>query len=564
MLSLDLWTIASASNGTQQHDNPRKQLRFKEALHLLRALPDPAARPGPDWQVQVVTALVEQIKTYIIPLTRLVSALGFEPEDAGTVADTVAFNSYADGGSGKHASSKSRRFYLSDNVFGIYWTWDPSSRSTKVFMYGMPGEGTRQMQQVWKRISTSPSSCFSSPFFVGTAALEAEISEMKRWIAGQSDGLVKLHIETGHHDYATLEQRDVDQSRLAEMSRDVCGFAINISTSVLCLQRLLKFADFLMEESEGLDAALEQRSSSTNAKWIEELQLSQSVVKSRARVWRRRADALLDEGETWKHKASILVQTVFTLTTQRDTGISIQIAQDSRTLAQKATRDSTSMKAIAAVTMCFLPSTFVAVRALEFQTLGSGRLTLLVVSLRHVDVRVASCPRAGTEQPILDILGSHDTSDGVGDCHLVAVDQQTGIAREVPGVVRESGAGEGEGRACSGIAQYIESIRQWHKSVAVICPKRFTTNTMSCILRNVLTYPKWWRTARARSGNIVREGAPSLAASKAGAGAGGPLVPSTFSQRRFVFNMEHPTFRRCGHEFLARVELYCVAPHSYG
>lgn len=121
------------------------------------------------------------------------------------------------------------------------------------------------MQQVWKRISTSPSSCFSSPFFVCAAGLEAEASDMKRWVGSQSDGLVKLHIETGHHGYTKPEQRD-DQSRLAQMSMDVCSFAINISTSMLCLQRLLKFPDNLMDESEELDASLEQRSPRTNAK----------------------------------------------------------------------------------------------------------------------------------------------------------------------------------------------------------------------------------------------------------------------------------------------------------
>lgn len=314
----------------------------------------------------MLTAHVEEIKKYIVPLTRLVSALGFESEDASTVADTVVFNCYTDTTLDDDPLLSVRKYYLSDNTFGIYWTWHPRAACTKVFMYGMTGEGVRQMQHAWKSIVTSSLASLSSPLLIGTAALAAEVDEMRRWIAAQGDDLVKLHIQTGHHDYARTEQRKIDPNKLSDMSRDVCGFAINISTSVLCLQRIKKFADFLVEEGNNLDSELRPASGATpdQAAFRESVARSQASVRSQTQVWARRADALLDEAETWKHKATILVQTVFTLTTQRDTGISIQVAQDSRTLAQKATRDSTSMKAIAAVTMCFLPGTFVAVSTL--------------------------------------------------------------------------------------------------------------------------------------------------------------------------------------------------------
>lgn len=362
MLSLDLWYLTPTSADPAQQDVSRQQLTFKDALQWLRGA-TPTSRQTIDWRVEILTAHVDGIAKYIVPLTRLVSALGFEPEDASTVADTVVFNSYIADDQNADSVSHGRRFCLSDNMFGIYWHWDPTNRCTKALMYGMAGEGTRQMQQVWKRVSSAPDSCLSHPLLVGVAALEAEVTEMKRWVASQSDELVRLHIDTGHHGYATTEHRELDTSKLAKMSRDVCGFAINISTSVLCLQRILKFADFLVDECEDLGVMLQQSPVDPNATLRNELHKSHLTVRSRAQVWRRRADALLDEAETWKSKADVLVQTVFTLTTQRDTGISIQIAQDSRTLAQQATRDSTSMKAIAAVTMCFLPGTFVAVRS---------------------------------------------------------------------------------------------------------------------------------------------------------------------------------------------------------
>ncbi|KAL8729492.1 MAG: hypothetical protein Q9181_004984 [Wetmoreana brouardii] len=51
---------------------------------------------------------------------------------------------------------------------------------------------------------------------------------------------------------------------------------------------------------------------------------------------------------------------LFNLITQQETRLSISVAQDSRTLAAATKDDSTAMKTLAAVTVVFLPSTFVA------------------------------------------------------------------------------------------------------------------------------------------------------------------------------------------------------------
>ncbi|KAL9111932.1 MAG: hypothetical protein Q9227_003782 [Pyrenula ochraceoflavens] len=58
--------------------------------------------------------------------------------------------------------------------------------------------------------------------------------------------------------------------------------------------------------------------------------------------------------------ASIQITVIFNLIAQRDQSLNIDVARDSRTLAVESKRDSSSMKTIAAVTMFFLPGTFVA------------------------------------------------------------------------------------------------------------------------------------------------------------------------------------------------------------
>lgn len=51
---------------------------------------------------------------------------------------------------------------------------------------------------------------------------------------------------------------------------------------------------------------------------------------------------------------------------QEDSKLSQSIAMDSKKLSEASTRDSSSMKAIAVVTMVFLPSTAVAVSHILF------------------------------------------------------------------------------------------------------------------------------------------------------------------------------------------------------
>lgn len=54
-------------------------------------------------------------------------------------------------------------------------------------------------------------------------------------------------------------------------------------------------------------------------------------------------------------------QGLFNLIAQQDQTANLEIARDSRALAEQSIRDTTSMKAIAGVTMAFLPGTFATV-----------------------------------------------------------------------------------------------------------------------------------------------------------------------------------------------------------
>jgi hypothetical protein len=57
---------------------------------------------------------------------------------------------------------------------------------------------------------------------------------------------------------------------------------------------------------------------------------------------------------------------------QKDSKVNLQLAEITTTIAKESKKDSSAMKAIAVLTMCFLPGTFVAVC-----TLAPGPLNLL-------------------------------------------------------------------------------------------------------------------------------------------------------------------------------------------
>lgn len=60
----------------------------------------------------------------------------------------------------------------------------------------------------------------------------------------------------------------------------VCGLAINVSTSALCLRRLVRFADFLLEERQELDGELHGGFPGNAAATVEELRATQGCFRS--------------------------------------------------------------------------------------------------------------------------------------------------------------------------------------------------------------------------------------------------------------------------------------------
>lgn len=76
---------------------------------------------------------------------------------------------------------------------------------------------------------------------------------------------------------------------------------------------------------------------------------------------RNTAKYLLVRTDYEEKRVQTQLAVVYQFMQQKDSKVNIQLAETSATIARESKKDSSAMKAIAVLTMCFLPGTFLAV-----------------------------------------------------------------------------------------------------------------------------------------------------------------------------------------------------------
>ena len=94
-------------------------------------------------------------------------------------------------------------------------------------------------------------------------------------------------------------------------------------------------------------------------------------ILSRNRIWKRWVANYIT-------RTSIRIDLFFNIANQNDNHINIDIASTSKRIAEEAKRDSSSMITIAAMTMLFLPGTFVSVSTLLLGSFEDCSRTMLM------------------------------------------------------------------------------------------------------------------------------------------------------------------------------------------
>ena len=432
---LQLWTLEQSVLGCGTKTRTNATLEQLVAWAQEKEPHEPV--PSLVWRTELALVYAKNYLVYEKSVAGLVRALGFHCSDIVSVPCKLEFGVAPlriSRRRSKPGTDYTRSYKAIDISFGILWTWDPVKRSTRGLMYGSTagegGIGLGKLYHVLQGLQRHPN-IRANPLLLGILLLDAEYHVMCRIVKQQNLRLVGVELATGRHDY-TDGSREVDISTLdlAELSCEACATATAVSRCALSMQTIMKFAKFIVAEFESF-------TQSTHGNRLEYTGLSSNLKASEAhlsnylRTWQIQASSLLDHAQSLQWRAEIIVQTVFTMTTQRDQEISIGIARDSKTLAHQAIRDSTSMKSIAAVTMFFLPGTFVAVSHTTQLSLSEVKLTDLsmqIVTLRYANVFMAFRSRRTCEWKLLDILGGYFAVDHNRRWHLAGLDEQTRCA----------------------------------------------------------------------------------------------------------------------------------------
>lgn len=134
--------------------------------------------------------------------------------------------------------------------------------------------------------------------------------------------------------------------------------AINIGTICDDLSGLRELAEFTIAECSRMELDWAKEDGSPPTK--EQLLLAEAnrYIRQHATSRARLTIQLLTQAKSCEHKSVLVVQGLFSLITQRDQNQNLRIVNDTHILARESKKDSTAMKAIAIVTMFFLPGTF--------------------------------------------------------------------------------------------------------------------------------------------------------------------------------------------------------------
>ena len=275
--------------------------------------------------------------------------------------------------------------------FVLAWAYFPNSATTMAIITFRGRQGRRITNRLTRNVMAHQTLA-AHPMLLAVLALAEIAPEIEEWLDVHSSGVIKAAKDTGFHHNLNIGPDSGPQLHEIDLLREskvASGVAANIATNKHCWEGLRDLATFICQECDDLLASVAPvtvvtaptAQTSPNPlqspqpesqpqppqplqppRWITDH--STTYIKSHARHWFIKSNSFCQEAESWQQKATVQVQGLFNLIAQRDQNTNIEIADEMRQLAEEAKKDSTSMKAIAVVTMLFLPGSFAAVSLL--------------------------------------------------------------------------------------------------------------------------------------------------------------------------------------------------------
>ncbi|KAN0089520.1 hypothetical protein V8E51_019780 [Hyaloscypha variabilis] len=237
----------------------------------------------------------------------------------------------------------------------LVWAYFPSTRTTVGILRTWFEDYGACFEKLEDTIESFKGPTIANPMILGLLSLQLLTSDTMTNVREKGNRLYEAQCSTGFQMYTHLRTTEFDDDsssgvmrqeafNLSIVTKEVLGAAANLTGWEEAAGQMIGFARFLAAESTKF-------AHTDLAPVTEEFQklcmyIDQQVEKQVSDLEGARCDT-----RAWLATATFLLQGVLNMTSQRDASMNIELAKNSNKIAMDAKRDSTSMMAIAVVTM---------------------------------------------------------------------------------------------------------------------------------------------------------------------------------------------------------------------
>ena len=240
-----------------------------------------------------------------------------------------------------------------DGHYTIALSHDAESRATYGLMEANTDWGSLHIR-VGRRIhAIGHLSC--QPMLLPAVAGEHVLTLSLEKIKDAERRLGKLEEATGQHTFSTRPKGDPLQLDFIVATRSLNSTSMTLGVVEMRLKAILATLRTLVDFIDHLQPSTSKGRMADSAS-------DSGLLKEYVAYLTSLADNMLLRTRFNQERTQTQLQVVYNFMSQKDNLVNIEVAADSRKIAQASKRDSSAMKSIALLTMVFLPGTFVAVR----------------------------------------------------------------------------------------------------------------------------------------------------------------------------------------------------------
>jgi len=244
----------------------------------------------------------------------------------------------------------------------LIWAYLPPTRATVAIVRTWFDGYDTNFTQLEDEIEGFEGPTLAHPMLFGLLALQVLTSDTMKNVKEKGNVIYEAETLTGFHHYSRLRATDSDGRTicfdLGGVSRRIIGAADQITGWESATVEMARFAGFARAENQRYMTGGTVADGSAPG----------SVMGRLCTYIDEQAEKLIGDirgahhdSRAWLKTAEFLLMGVLNVLGHEDSQVSIELAKDQKRIVEETKRDSTSMTAIAAVTMFFLPGTFTAV-----------------------------------------------------------------------------------------------------------------------------------------------------------------------------------------------------------